>query len=74
MAIDDVAFTHRDRRFRCHVDMGDGPGNPLARPSEAVWVVEVDGESYAPFDASPDDTQEGLVRRVVAWFESMHPS
>lgn len=72
MAIDDVAFTHRGRTFRCHVDMG-GSGNSLARPSEAVWVIEVDGASYAPFDASPDDTRESLVSRAIAWFDRLYP-
>jgi len=71
--IDDVTFSHRGRTFRCRVDMGGGESS-LARPSEAVWVVEVDGEAHAPFDASPDDTREGLIQRVVAWFDARHSS
>jgi len=73
MALGEVAPTHRGRTFRCRVDMG-GSGSSLARPSEAVWVVEMDGESHAPFDASPDDTRASLMRRVVAWFERVYPS
>jgi len=71
MPVRNVTFTHHGRTFHCHVDMGGE--YPLARPSEAVWVVEVDGESHAPFDASPDDTRDSLVRRVIAWFEARPP-
>lgn len=73
MPVEDVTFTHRGRTFHCHVDMGGDADRPLARPSEAVWVVEVDGQSHAPFDASPDDTRESLVRRVIAWFDARRP-
>jgi hypothetical protein len=73
MALDDVAFTHRGRTFHCRIDMGGESGSALARPSEAVWVVEVDGKSYAPLDASPDDTRESLVHRVISWFDRVYP-
>jgi hypothetical protein len=46
----------------------------MTRPSSAAWVVEVDGVTHVPFDASPDDSPEDIERRVVAWYDAAKPS
>jgi hypothetical protein len=48
---------------------GRTPGG-MTRPSSAAWVVEVDGVTHVPFDASPDDTPAEVERRVVSWYHA----
>lgn len=72
MALPEFTFTHDGRTFRCRVDMQGETAAGIARPSHAVWRVDVDGTSHAPFDASPEDTVADIERRVTDWFDGIH--
>jgi len=70
MGIHELRFTHKGHTFHCKVDTeGEAPGG-MSRPSNAVWLINVDGGEHAPFDASPDDTEVEVKRRVTAWFDT----
>ena len=69
MAVHEFTFTHNGRTFRCRVDTA-GQAGGMARPSNPVWLVEVDGASHTPFDASLDDSTDDVQRRVTEWFDS----
>jgi hypothetical protein len=62
-------FSRHGRTFRCWVDMEGRTAGGLARPSGAVWVVEVDGAIHVPFDANPEDAPGDVERRVLDWYD-----
>ena len=74
MGVHELSFRHKGRTFHCKVDSEGEAAGGMSRPSNAVWLVQVDGADHAPFDASPDDTADEVQRRVTAWFDAEPPS
>lgn len=65
--IDGFTFVDGGRTFTCSVEVR--PPRP-----EAWWWFGVSTEAhnrYAPFLAQPDDTQESIRQRIVAYYEDM---
>ena len=62
----ELTFTHGGRTYHCRNEALFEPRG-LGRPSDAMWMVEVDGEAWAAFPATPDDTERDVKRKVLDW-------
>jgi hypothetical protein len=64
----DFEFTDSGRKFFCSVEKPSQAGMP------PWWWFRLDtGEStrYAPFEASPNDTQQSVQARIIAYYAEL---
>ena len=64
----DFEFVDGGRTFFCTVE------RPRHAGMEAWWWFRIDGEQntrYAPFEASPADTQQSVEQRVIAYYAEL---
>ncbi len=65
--LDKMTFTHDGRTYRCWVESVNVSSDGPAIPSNAMWMVEVDGVTRAAFEASPDDQESDVQQRIIEW-------
>ena len=68
--IDEFTFNHDGRSFRCRAESAGVSVSGPARPSNANWIVEVDGVSTSAFAADPSDTEASVKRRIIEWYNA----
>lgn len=63
------AFTFEDsgRTYNCRVE------EPRGSRTQAWWWFDVseDGQRYAPFEATEDDTESGVRERVIVYYDHL---
>src|SRR5687768_1279109 len=65
--MDVFTFQNEGRTFTCQ------PDSSPATPGVNWWWVAVsgDGQRYAAFRTAPDDTQVGVKRRIIAYYDTV---
>jgi hypothetical protein len=64
----DFEFVDQGHTFFCSVE------RPRHAGMDAWWFFRIDSEQntrYAPFAASPDDTQKSVQRRIIAYYAEL---
>lgn len=61
-------FDDSGKTYTCQIETRRG-----ARPADGWWwfAVSGDGHRYAPFQASTDDTEDGVRTRIVAYYDAL---
>jgi len=70
----DLCFTYKGRQFLAlHEAVGVSTSGP-AIPSNARWVVSVDGGTWKfAFDSSPNDNDPQVLKaRIIVWHQTTH--
>ena len=71
---DEYVFTRNGRELRCNAIATGVSSSGPARPSNARWMVKVNGTEYGTVEAEPDDlasvqSKAALEARILASLE-----
>ena len=68
--VDEFTFKYDGRSFHCRAESAGVSVSGRARPSNANWIVEVDGVSSTTFPADHSDTEASVKARVIEWYNT----